>query len=285
MPPAGSHGGGGYVDVVASAIPALYGCKTEDELKDQLAAQSLTSLKTRVNARGVLRVENSVTKKYVTEVEPTPFEAVVSMTVMQVSLGLSQVSDDVVLPVPAIRLLDAPLVGLAARRDNGLPIGAFRVLLLVRGSTETVCDPIDDSLPMNKQSFKVTSTCVHCLLSEPAREITLVGYCDFKKIMQYRLDTETALVLASAVQIEALGSASAEGGANCVVTVEHMQKISDKHAAALSLSMALEWKSVLTPLFFETQKRSSSEQAYWTPESAKKLRRLVSEPASPARAT
>ena len=73
--------------------------------------------------------------------------------------------------------------------------------------------------------------------------------------------------IASAVQIEALGSASAEGGANCVVTVEHMQKISDKHAAALSLSMA---------------KRSSSEQAYWTPESAKKLRRLVSEPASPA---
>ena len=122
-------------------------------------------------------------------------------------------------------------------------------------------------------------------MSEPAREITLVGYCDFKNIMQYRLDTETALVLASAVQIEALGSASAEGGANCVVTVEHMQKISDKHAAALSLSMALEWKSVLTPLFFETQKRSSSEQAYWTPESAKKLRRLVSEPTSPARAT
>ena len=238
-----------------------------------------------MNARGVLGVENGVTKRYVTDVETTPFDAAISMTVMQVSLGLSQVSDDVVLPVPAIRLLDAPLVGLAARRDFGLPIGAFRVLLLVRGSTETVCDPIDDSLPMKEQSFKVTSTCVRCLLSEPAREITLVGYCDFKKIMQYRLDTETALVLASAVQIEALGSASAEGGANCVVTVEHMQKISDKHAAALSMSMALEWKSVLTPLFFETQKRSSSEQAYWTPESAKKVRRLVSEPTSPARAT
>ena len=88
--------------------------------------------------------------------------------------------------------------------------------------------------------------------------------------------------MASAVQIEVPGSASAEGGANCVVTVEHMQKLSDKHAAALSLSMALEWKSVLTPLFFESQKRSSSEQVYWTPESVKKVRRLVSEPASPA---
>ena len=85
--------GGVHVDVLASAMPAPYGCKTEAELKDQLAAQSLTSLKTRANARGVLRVENSVTKKYVTEVEPTPFEAVISMTVLQVSLGLSQVSD------------------------------------------------------------------------------------------------------------------------------------------------------------------------------------------------
>ena len=89
------------------------------------------------------------------------------------------------------------------------------------------------------------------------------------------------VVIASAVKIEALGSASAEGGANCVVTVEHMQKLSDKHAAALSLSMALEWKSVLAALFFETHKRSSSEHVYWIPESAKKLRRLVSEPASP----
>ena len=79
--------------------------------------------------------------------------------------------------------------------------------------------------------------------------------------MQYRLDTETALVLASAVHIEEPGSASVEGVANCVVTVEHMQKISDTLSAALSLSMALEWKSVLAPAFFETQTRSSSEQA------------------------
>ena len=122
-----------YADVVTSAAPALYGCKTEAELKEQLAAQSLTSLKTRVNARGALRLENGVTKRYVTEVEPTPYEAAVSMTVMQLSLGLSQVSDDVVLPVPADRLLGAPLIGLAARRDLGLPIGAFRVLLLVEG--------------------------------------------------------------------------------------------------------------------------------------------------------
>ena len=84
---------GVYVDVVASAVPALFGCKTEAELKDQLAAQSLTSLKTRVNARGVLRLENGVAKRYVTEVESTPLEAVVSMTAMQIMVD-DEVTDD-----------------------------------------------------------------------------------------------------------------------------------------------------------------------------------------------
>ena len=267
------------VDVVASAVPALYGCKTEAELKEQLAAQSLTSVKTRMNARGVLRLENGVAKRYVMEVESTPLEAVVSMTVMQISLGLSQVTDDVVLPVPAIRILDAPLLGLAARRDNGQPVGCFRILLLVKGTTETLLEPLSDSGPVSEQSFKVTSTHVQCLLSEPTKEITLVGYCDFQKTLQYRLDMETALVLASAVEI-----GDTEAGNNMVVTVEHMQKISDQQVTALSLSMAREWKSVLTPACFEIReevKRASSEEMYWTPESARKVRRIVSEPMSP----
>ena len=90
---------------------------------------------------------------------------------------------------------------------------------------------------------------------------------------------ETALVLASAVEI-----GDTEAGSNMVVTVEHMQKISDQQVTALSLSMAREWKSVLTPACFEIReevKRASSEEMYWTPESARKVRRIVSEPMSP----
>ena len=197
------------------------------------------------------------------------------MTAMRLSIGLSNAADDVN-AAPVGRLLEAPLLGLATRRDNGAPLGAHRALLLAQSTELADCDPANDKLPMKEQTFKVTSTCVQCLLSEPPTQITLVGYCDFKRTLQYRLDTETALVLGSAVQMEA---------PNCVVTVEHMQKLSEKNAAALSASMSLEWKSVLTPLFFESQKRSSSEEAYWTPESVKKLKRLVSEPTSPAHAT
>ena len=91
------------------------------------------------------------------KIDPTPLKAVVSMTAMRLSLGLSNVADDAVLAAPAARLLEAPLPGLAARRDSGAPFGAHRVLLLVEGTEETDCDSIDDALPMSQQTFKVTS--------------------------------------------------------------------------------------------------------------------------------
>ena len=77
---------------MASAVPTLYGCKTEAELKEQLAAQSLTSVKTRMNARGVLRLENGVAKRYVTEVDDE-VTADKIMTAMQIMVD-DEVTDD-----------------------------------------------------------------------------------------------------------------------------------------------------------------------------------------------
>ena len=136
-------------------------------------------------------------------------------------------------------------------------------------------------------------------MSEPARDIALVGDCDFKKIMQYRLDTETALVLVSAVTFGAPGSASAGSimessvdaavapDAPCVVSVEHMQKLSKDDVTALVVSMAAEWKSVLTAPqdLCKREFQSASDKAYWTPESVTKVRRVQSEPMSPGPAT
>ena len=291
--------GGVDVDVLGSTVPALFGCSGEEELRRQLGAQSLTSTKVRMNARGLLRVESGAIRRYVATVEPSPLRATVSMTAMRLSLGLSKAADDAVLAVPANRLLDAPLLGMAARRDTGAPLGAHRVLLLVQGTQETNCDPIDENLPMAEQTFKVTSRNARCLLSDPAAHVTLEGYSDFKKIMQYRLDTETALVLVSAVTFGAPGSASAGStmessvdaavapDAPCVVSVEHMQKLSKDDVTALVVSMAAEWKSVLTAPedLCKREFQSASDKAYWTPESVTKVRRVQSEPMSPGHAT
>ena len=121
--------GGADVDVVREAVPALYGCSDEADLKRQLEAQSLSSFKMRMNVRGVIRVEAGITKKYIVKVEKSPLDAVVSMNAMQQALGLSTVSDDVVISASADRLLDDAMLGLALKRDEAEPLGAFRVLL------------------------------------------------------------------------------------------------------------------------------------------------------------
>ena len=70
-----------------------------------------------------------------------------------------------------------------------------------------------------------------------------------------------------------------------VVTVEHMQKVSQDDARHLTASMNAEWKSVLTAANAEVHPLSLSpkEEPYWTEEKATMLRRLQSEAVSPPR--
>ena len=143
-------------------------------------------------------------------------------------------------------------------------------------------------------TFKMISRHARCLLSESPTSVQLIAYCDFKKSLTYRLDREMALVLVSAVERhgpgaaspDASGASAAPGAApqcECLTaTVEHMEKVSKDEKSTLERALTLEWKSVLsTEELTDTPKRvSSSEQEYWT-QSASKLRRLMSEPASP----
>ena len=135
---------------------------------------------------------------------------------------------------------------------------------------------------LDNQTFTVTSPSARCLLSDTEEFVTLSGYTDFKKMMQYRLDKETAVVLVSAVTPTTPGSPGSASG-SWVVSVEHMQKVSKDEAAALRTSMTAEWKSVLTAPddLCKREYQSASDPAYWTPESMTKVRRVQSEPASP----
>ena len=94
--------------------------------------------------------------------------------------------------------------------------------------------------------------------------------------MQYRLDKERALVLVSAVTVP-----DAAADTPWVVSVEHIQKVSQNEAAALADSMTVEWESVLTaPADLCKEACWAGGQEYWSPEKARKVRRLQSEPMS-----
>ncbi len=179
---------------------------------------------------------------------------------------------------------------MAARRDDDVLVGAHRLLLLVRGTTKTTLEPIDPAKPFDQQVFKVSSQ-ADCLLSDTPVKVNLAGYCDFAKMLTYRLDTESALVLVSAVERAEPSTPGVAGdptGSGLACTVEHVTKLSKDELAGLTVSLAAEWKAILANLdaaaAVGTPPPASSadpSSPYWSEERQRKVRRVLSEPQSP----
>ena len=149
-------------------------------------------------------------------------------------------------------------------------------------------EPIQEDEAMSGQTFKVLSSAAGCLLSDPPAQVDLAGHCDLDKMLTYRTGAESALISASVVDCRAPGSASdsgAPGNARPNATIEHVTKLSKDEVAALTRSLAQEWKAVLTAEQVSaedivTPQRHSQDPdgGYWPEERQRKLRRLVSEP-------
>ena len=127
---------------------------------------------------------------------------------------------------------------------------------------------------MTAQSFRVASKKALCLLSDSEVYVNLYGYCDFSSMLQHRLDKDTALVLASALEV-------ATDTQEKTFTVEHMVKVQDENK--LKMSLDIEWKIVLLSEANEEREQyaSPTKAEYWDRE-VKKLKRMVSEPSEPS---
>ena len=258
------------VDLVSEAMLYLYGLSSQDEVVRALADQTLSVNLTRVNARGVLRPTASGVKILIGMVQESPQDAVVSAKAMRDMLGFADVTGDIVLAAPASRVQDVS--GLALETGEGRYISAHRVLLLVKGTVPSELSPIGDSgQSLTAQSFRVSSKKTRCLLSEGEVFVNLYGYCDFKTMLQYRLDKDTALVLASAAQID-----STTGEKTFII--EHISKV--QQVNTLKESLQQEWRTVLlNEKASESEQFASPQKAEYWERSVKRLRRMESEPA------
>ena len=260
------------VDLVSEAMLTLYGCKTQEEVREALATRALKVKLSRVNARGILRPTDTGSKTLIGQIEESPLDAPVSAKAMRAMLGLSEVSGEVVLAAPAGRVQD--LSGLAVESSDRGFLPAHRVLLLVKGTTSTTLEPIGETgQSLTAQSFRIASKDARCLLSDSEVYVNLYGYCDFSSMLQHRLDKDTALVLASALEV-------APDTQEKTFTVEHMVKVQD--VDKLKTSLDIEWKIVLLSEANEEREQyaSPTKAEYWDRD-VKKLKRIVSEPLEP----
>ena len=261
------------VDLVSEAMLTLYGCKTQEEVREALATRTLNVKLSRVNARGILRPTDTGSKTLIGQIEESPLDAPVSAKAMRAMLGLSEVSGEVVLAAPAGRVQD--LSGLALESSDRGFLPAHRVLLLVKGTTSSTLEPIGETgQSLTAQSFRVASKEARCLLSDSEVYVNLYGYCDFSSMLQHRLDKDTALVLASALEV-------APDTQEKTFTVEHMVKVQD--VDKLKTSLDIEWKIVLLSEANEEREQyaSPTKAEYWNRD-VKKLKRIVSEPLEPS---
>ena len=248
------------VDVLSQAVPELYGCADECEVEEHIKKGTLEPLKVHVNARGVLRSENGVVKRYIAQVAPSPLKSMVSSAAMRMALGLTEINGDLVIPAPVERIVEIPMVGLAVRSDRREPLGCRRVLILVQGTGGSTLDALGNGKSLQEESYKVFSPKVRCLLSSSEQYVDLVGYCDFNGMLQYRLDKDSALVLISAITIATPDSVSV-GSSIFTATIDHVQKVTTDELSILRVALETEWKSVL--LDGKVEGVSATDDTYW----------------------
>ena len=95
----------------------------------------------RVNARGILRSDNGQVRRCIGNIAPSPMQIRLSKAAYKTMVGLSEVVGDIVIPSPAEHVVDAQMIGLAVRSDTKEPIGAHRVILLVKGTQDSELHP------------------------------------------------------------------------------------------------------------------------------------------------
>ena len=250
------------VFVIAVAVPALYNCKDEAELWTKSANGELECVKVRVNVRGVMRSEGSDVKRYIGEIVESPLMTTASPLAMRAAVGLAEIIGGIVIPAPAQRATELPMIGLAVIADKRGPVAAHRILLLVQGNNTSTLEAGIQADKIEDQSYKVTSNGARCLLSDSDTTVNLVGYCNTGSMLTYRLDREVALVLVSAVTMtEDASNSGSTDGSRFLATVEYMQKIGADDKASLLKSLETEWKSVL--LDQPREGLSPSEADYW----------------------
>jgi hypothetical protein len=169
---------------------------------------------------------------------PSPLSAAISGNALVGIRGISEIGENVVLVSPAERISHCPILGMAVKSDSNMKLQAHRVVLVVTGTVKSKLNPIHKQPDSASACFFVESREVKCELSPEGGQVHLRGYCSFDDMLEYRLDTESSVVLVSSVDED-------ENGAK-TLTVESMQKVGKHELADVVQSMTVEWKAALT---------------------------------------
>ena len=211
------------------------------------------------------------------ETHPWDNLALISKSAARLALGFGSIHENIVVASNLAAITKCPLLGLAIQCDvrksplHVRKIGAHRVTMLVEGTQQSVVH----NLPATEgvSAFFVESKRVKCLLGTTETFADIRGYCDFETMLQYRLDTEKALVMISHFTQQTADDTP-------VLSVDFIKKVNESHVEVMIASLQEEAALLMLNMQPEESKPQSS---LCSPGSAKKARTLQREPTTPSR--
>ena len=267
------------VEVVEDAVPQLYGLESREEVLAACRDGTVRTQLRMVNVRGVLRQDgNGKLRKFVAQIKVSPDSYIVSGRAMRMSLGLAQPSGAAVVAVPASRVIQSPMHGLAVMADSEMQgehqlVPAHRVLLLVQGTSKSKVERVGAD---SDDAFCVSSLNAKCLLGEGQEtQVDLKGYCNMETMLEFRINSEAAVVTVSSISWE---------GDRLVGSVEFVRKVEPHSLGECKHALTVEWKAALTNSGTGAldSYTSPARSEYWEEgEPARKVRRVDSDPKSP----
>ena len=272
--------GSASVHFANSCAPILYDCKSTEEVLEKARQGSLELTKSRLNLRGVIRVQDGGVRKIVAEAKKSGLISQISSESMRRTKGLSPILPETAQVVPADRLEIDAVSGMSVLADGTggemESISCARIFLLVTGTEDTEMEPLDDQAAPKDQSFQVTSPRARCLLSTTETLLDLVGYCDYKKVPKFTLHQNSAFVSVSNFHKKEDG--------RLVASVEDIQPVSGAEVPAVKKSMDVEWKTALTKIGTQQlDSYSSPTKPEWWIDQPRKVARIDSDPMTPER--
>ena len=152
-------------------------------------------------------------------------------------------------------------------RSDGKKLGCYRAVCMVQGTQKSKRSRIT-GVTDEQEAYRVESASATCLISGGA--VDLRGYCDIDRLLDFKLDSEVALLFVSSIR------SSSED--RPVVTIDFMEKVLTKDVDAVLSVIKAEWDIAMQAEVVE--KRSSD---FASPQSARKCRKLTAEPSTPGK--
>ena len=177
------------------------------------------------------------------------------------------------LAVPASRTTQSPMHGLAVMAGSEVQgehqlDPAHRVLLLVEGTSKSSVERVATG---SDDAFCVSSLNAKCLLGEGQEtHVDLKGYCNMETMLEFRINSEVAVVTVSSVAWE---------GDRLVAAVEFVRKVEPHSLAECRQALTIEWKAALTNSGTGAldSYTSPARSEYWEEgQTARKVRRVDS---------